>query len=150
MTAGSALWGQLAAMLGLPAAYFIAAVARILGIALTWRCKLPSGAGVDLAPSMQWPAPVLAIDADADSGPAFYRRVPHRSETGAVGSRATIPSRCLGSIFLKERTDVWLNASNDVKPRMFTPRQVEITTPMLVPFTTDDAYRNKTIAGPVS
>jgi hypothetical protein len=127
MTAGSALWGQLASMLGLPAAYFVAATAGSLGIALTWRWKLLSGAGVDLAPSMQWPAPVLAIDADADRGPAFDRRVPHRSGMGAVGSRAIIRSRCFGAIFLKERTDVWLNASNDVKPRIFTPRQVEIT-----------------------
>jgi len=31
MTAGSALWGELASMLGLPAAYFIAAAAGILG-----------------------------------------------------------------------------------------------------------------------
>jgi hypothetical protein len=38
--------------LSLPSAYFIAAAAAILGIALTWRWKLLSGAGVDLAPSM--------------------------------------------------------------------------------------------------
>jgi hypothetical protein len=82
IAAGSALWGQLASMLGLPAAYFIAAAAALLGIALTWRWKLLSGAGVDLAPSMQWPAPVLAIDADADRGPAFDRRVPRQSGNG--------------------------------------------------------------------
>jgi Transmembrane secretion effector len=123
MTAGSALWGQLASMLDLPAAYFIAAAAAaILGIALTWPWKLLSGAGVDLVPSMQWPAPVLAIDADADRGPAFDRRLPHRSGTDAVGSHAIIRPRCFGSIILKERPDVWLNASNDVRPQIFTPR----------------------------
>jgi MFS family permease len=71
MTAGSALWGQLASTLGLPAAHFIAAVGAILGIALTWPWKLQSGAGIDLAPSMHWPAPVLAIDAEPDRGPVL-------------------------------------------------------------------------------
>jgi predicted MFS family arabinose efflux permease len=71
MTAGSALWGQLASTLGLPAAHFIAAFGALVGIVLTWRWKLQSGAGVDLAPSMHWPAPVLAIDADADRGPVL-------------------------------------------------------------------------------
>jgi len=37
MTAGSALWGQLASTLGLPAAHFIAAAGALLGVALTWR-----------------------------------------------------------------------------------------------------------------
>ncbi len=35
MTAGSALWGQLASVLGTPAAHFIAAVGAILGTAVT-------------------------------------------------------------------------------------------------------------------
>ena len=84
MTAGSALWGQLASVLGLPAAHFIAAVGAILGIAVTWRWKLQSGAGVDLAPSMHWPAPVLTIDAEPDRGPVLvtieYRIDPKKSD----------------------------------------------------------------------
>jgi hypothetical protein len=71
MTAGSALWGQLASTLGLPAAHFIAAAGALLGVALTWRWKLQSGAGVDLAPSMHWPSPILAIEADPDRGPVL-------------------------------------------------------------------------------
>jgi hypothetical protein len=71
MTAGSALWGRLASDLGLPTAHFIAAAGAIAGIVLTWPWKLQSGAGVDLAPSMHWPAPILAIDADADRGPVL-------------------------------------------------------------------------------
>src|SRR5258706_15388635 len=55
MTAGSALWGQLASGLGLPAAHFIAAAGATVGIALTWRWKLQSGAGADIAPSMHGP-----------------------------------------------------------------------------------------------
>ncbi len=71
MTAGSALWGQLASGLGLAAAHFIAAAGAIVGIALTWRWKLQAGASVDLAPSMHWPAPILASDTDADRGPVL-------------------------------------------------------------------------------
>jgi MFS family permease len=84
MTAGSALWGQLASVLGLPAAHFIAALGAILGIAVTWRWKLQSGMGVDLAPSMHWPAPVLGIDAEPDRGPVLvtieYRIDPKKSD----------------------------------------------------------------------
>jgi quinol monooxygenase YgiN len=84
MTAGSFLWGQLASGLGLPTAHFAAAAGAVVGIALTWGWKLQSGAGVDLAPSMHWPAPVLVIDADADRGPVLvtveYRIAPERRE----------------------------------------------------------------------
>ena len=71
MTAGSALWGKLASELGLPATHFIAAAGALGGIALTWRWKLQGGAGIDLAPSMHWPAPVLSIETDADRGPVL-------------------------------------------------------------------------------
>ncbi|KPG01660.1 MFS transporter [Rhodopseudomonas sp. AAP120] len=71
MTAGSALWGQLASSYGLPLAHFLAAAGAVLGVALTWRWKLRGGATRDLAPSMHWPAPVLAIDAEPDQGPVL-------------------------------------------------------------------------------
>lgn len=71
MTAGSALWGQIGAGLGLSEAHFIAAAGAIAGIALTWRWKLQGGASIDLAPSMHWPAPILNIEAEADRGPVL-------------------------------------------------------------------------------
>jgi predicted MFS family arabinose efflux permease len=84
MTAGSALWGQLASALGLPVAHMIAAAGAVAGIALTWPWKLQGGEGVDLAPSMHWPAPLLTIDADTDRGPVLvtveYRIGPERRE----------------------------------------------------------------------
>jgi quinol monooxygenase YgiN len=92
MTAGSALWGQLASGLGLPTAHFLAAAGAIAGVALTWRWKLQTDAGIDLAPSMHWPAPVLAIDADADRGPVLvtveYRIAPERREAFLAYIRA--------------------------------------------------------------
>jgi predicted MFS family arabinose efflux permease len=91
MTAGSALWGQLASVLGLPAAHFVAAAGAVVGIALTWRWKLPSGAAVDLAPSMHWPAPILSVDADADRGPVLvtveYRIAPEKREAFLIAVR---------------------------------------------------------------
>jgi predicted MFS family arabinose efflux permease/quinol monooxygenase YgiN len=71
MTAGSALWGQLASSYGLPVAHFAAAAGAVIGIALTWRWKLRGSAERDLAPSMHWPAPIITIDADADRGPVL-------------------------------------------------------------------------------
>lgn len=71
MTAGSALWGQIASSFGLPAAHFAAAAGAVVGIAATWRWKLRGSADRDLAPSLHWPTPVLAIDADANDGPVL-------------------------------------------------------------------------------
>ena len=55
MTIGSVLWGELAAVMGLSTANFIAAAGALLAIPLTWQWKLQTGAGVDLTPSMHWP-----------------------------------------------------------------------------------------------
>jgi len=91
MTAGSILWGKLASSLGLPAAHFVAAIGALLGIALTWSWKLQSGAGLDLGPSMHWPAPVLSIDADSDRGPVLvtveYRIDPEKRDAFLVAIR---------------------------------------------------------------
>src|SRR5215470_5325390 len=58
-TAGSALWGQVATLAGLPLAHFIAAAGALAIIPLTWRWHLQTGANVDLTPSMHWPAPIV-------------------------------------------------------------------------------------------
>jgi quinol monooxygenase YgiN len=53
-------------------------------IPLTWRWKLQTGAGVDLAPSMHWPAPVIDHDIAPDKGPVLvtidYRVRPESRE----------------------------------------------------------------------
>jgi MFS family permease len=71
MTLGSALWGQVAGMVGLPAAHFLAAAGVLVAIPLTWRWKLQTGAGVDLAPSLHWPAPITLREVDHDRGPVL-------------------------------------------------------------------------------
>ena len=51
-TAGSAVWGKLSAMEGLPIAYFVAAAGVVLAIPMTWRWKLQTGVGIDFSPAM--------------------------------------------------------------------------------------------------
>jgi len=70
-TAGSALWGQVAAVGGLPIAHFIAAAGALLAIPITWRWHLQTGANVDLTPSLHWPAPVAGHEIEDDRGPVL-------------------------------------------------------------------------------
>jgi hypothetical protein len=70
-TAGSALWGQVATLLGLPLTHFIAAAGALLTIPLTWRWHLQTGADLDLSPSMHWPAPIISPDVAQDRGPVL-------------------------------------------------------------------------------
>jgi len=71
LSLGSAIWGQVGGMVGLPAAHFIAAAGALAAIPLTWRWKLQTGAGIDLTPSMHWPAPVVARTLEQDRGPVL-------------------------------------------------------------------------------
>jgi predicted MFS family arabinose efflux permease len=71
LTLGSAIWGQVAGMVGLPAAHVMAALGALVAIPLTWRWKLQTGAGLDLTPSMHWPAPIVAYEVEHDRGPVL-------------------------------------------------------------------------------
>jgi hypothetical protein len=82
---GSAMWGEVAAFVGLPTAHFLAALGAVIAIPLTWRWKLQTGAGADLTPSMHWPAPLTVQDIEQDRGPVLvtveYRISPQDRET---------------------------------------------------------------------
>ena len=69
MAGGSALWGQVAKLYGLPATHFAAAAGALIAIPLLWRWKLHTGAALDLTPSMHWPAPVATNEIQPDRGP---------------------------------------------------------------------------------
>ena len=73
MSAGSLIWGQTAASMGMSASLLIAAVGAVLMIPLTWRAKLNQGAEMDLAPSMHWPTPVLSETSVGDRGPVMIQ-----------------------------------------------------------------------------
>jgi MFS family permease len=71
LTLGSALWGVVGRLAGLPAAHFIAAAGALLTLPLARRWKLQTGAGLDLTPSMHWPAPIMTHRIESDSGPVM-------------------------------------------------------------------------------
>lgn len=71
MSLGSMAWGQVANLTDLSVAHVIAAAGLVSALVLLRRWGLQTGEGVDLAPSMHWPAPVLAAELDADRGPVM-------------------------------------------------------------------------------
>jgi hypothetical protein len=70
-TVGSAAWGQIASMEGLPIAHYAAAAGAVLAIPLTWFWRLQTGEGLDLTPSMHWRAPQLAQRIENNRGPVL-------------------------------------------------------------------------------
>jgi MFS family permease len=71
LTIGSAIWGELAAVVGLTAALLIAAAGAIIAIPLTRAWKIQTGAVEDLSPSMHWPAPITTSAVEPDRGPVL-------------------------------------------------------------------------------
>jgi len=71
MTFGSALWGHVAESAGAPTALFAAAAGALLGVPISRRWKLQTGADLDLTPSMHWPTPAPACTIQADTGPVL-------------------------------------------------------------------------------
>ena len=71
LTLGSAMWGEVAAAAGLPAALLLAALGALIAIPLTWRWKLQTGADADLSPSLHWPVPVTSHAVEPDRGPVL-------------------------------------------------------------------------------
>ena len=71
LTIGSTIWGHLAGLIGLSLTNVVAAIGILLAIPLTWRWKLQTALGTDLAPSMHWPAPIAVHDIEKDRGPVL-------------------------------------------------------------------------------
>ena len=69
MTLGSAVWGKVASVEGVPTALFIAAAGAAIGMALTARWRLQTAAALDLTPSMHWRTPVFTHPIEDDQGP---------------------------------------------------------------------------------
>jgi len=83
MAGGSAFWGHVADSAGMPLALTVAAAGLLPGILLARRLSVGRHDGLDLAPSMHWPTPVLAEDLEEDRGPVMvtveYRIDPART-----------------------------------------------------------------------
>ncbi|HXU46901.1 MAG TPA: MFS transporter, partial [Thermoanaerobaculia bacterium] len=69
LAAGSALWGFLAGRFGLRAALAGAAAGMVITLLATARLHLRSGEGLNLAPSRQWPAPIVTPEPEPERGP---------------------------------------------------------------------------------
>jgi MFS family permease len=69
LTAGSAVWGELATLGGLRVSLFVAAVAAVLVVPVSLRWKLQADSGIDLSPSMHWPAPIALHPVAPERGP---------------------------------------------------------------------------------
>jgi hypothetical protein len=69
MTLGSAVWGKVASVEGLSTALYLAAAGAAVGMALTARWRLQTGAALDLTPSMHWRTPVFVHPIEDDQGP---------------------------------------------------------------------------------
>jgi predicted MFS family arabinose efflux permease len=84
LTLGSALWGELAAVAGVPVALLVAAGGTLTAIPLSWRWKLQTGADLDFSPSMHWPSPIFSRTVEPDRGPVLvtveYRIDPKNHE----------------------------------------------------------------------
>jgi len=82
LAGGSVLWGAVAEHIGLSKALVVSAVGMIVGLAATFRIHLQSGEGLNLAPSRQWPAPIVSHDLEPERGPVLvevrYRIDPAR------------------------------------------------------------------------
>ncbi len=88
-TVGSAAWGKLSALQGLPTAYFAAAAGAALCIPLTWGWKLQTGLGVDFSPALHWRAPAVSRKIENNRGPVLVvaeYRVDAKNRTEFLGA----------------------------------------------------------------
>ncbi|MCU1264908.1 MAG: transporter [Acidobacteria bacterium] len=71
LAVGSAVWGFVAARIGVSTALLFAAIGLVTGPLVSWRFRLIGNENLSLAPSMHWPEPVMLIDTDTSEGPAI-------------------------------------------------------------------------------
>lgn len=72
LSAGSAVWGFVAARVGVSAALLFAAVGLLIGLVATWRYRLVGDEeNLSLTPSMHWPEPIVLIEPQLEEGPAI-------------------------------------------------------------------------------
>jgi MFS family permease len=83
LAGGSALWGAVADHLSVPTSLLISAAGMVVGLLATLRFHLVSGEGLNLAPSRQWPAPIVHHEPEPERGPVLvtveYQVAPERS-----------------------------------------------------------------------
>src|SRR5947209_8387415 len=71
LAAGSAVWGFVAARVGVSTALLFAAIGLFVGPAAALRYRLADNTNLPLTPSLHWPEPIVMIDAEPQEGPAI-------------------------------------------------------------------------------
>lgn len=93
LSLGSALWGAVAERFGVPQALTASAIGMGVGLLATFRFRLQAGEGLNLAPSRQWPAPIIHddVELEPERGPVLvtveYRVDPARAAEFAEAMR---------------------------------------------------------------
>jgi predicted MFS family arabinose efflux permease len=100
LTLGSAVWGEVATVKGVPFALYCAGAGTLIGLALTWAWKLQTSEAEDLTPSMRWRAPSFANRVADDEGPIL-----------AIVEYLIDPSE--SSVFLAVMQDISLERKRD-------------------------------------
>jgi predicted MFS family arabinose efflux permease len=118
LAGGSALWGAVAEPLGLSRALLVSAAGMIVGLAATFRIHLKSGEGLNLAPSRQWPAPIVSHDLEPEHGPVLvevrYEIDPARADDFAAAMRG------VRRIRLRDGALQWGLFMDAADPRLYT------------------------------
>ena len=71
MALGATTWGQVAELTSINTSLAIAAVAAVLAIPVTSRCRLGQGEAMDLSPAGAWPTPRVRGDVELGRGPVM-------------------------------------------------------------------------------
>jgi MFS family permease len=71
LAAGGALWGTVAARVGISLALSCAALGLVVGLTVMTRYRLAIGEALDLTPSRHWPEPAVVIAPQPEEGPVL-------------------------------------------------------------------------------
>lgn len=71
MALGSLAWGALANAVTMSPVILVAAVVAAVGVAANRRLSLATAEGIDLSPSLHWPAPIIHAPLEDDKGPVM-------------------------------------------------------------------------------
>ncbi len=71
MTIGSLVWGEVAAVAGIPVAQYLAASGALIAIPLTWRWDIGAAEQLDVTLAKDWRPPTLKRPIDDDEGPVM-------------------------------------------------------------------------------
>jgi predicted MFS family arabinose efflux permease/quinol monooxygenase YgiN len=122
---GSALWGAIAASVGLPAAYLGIGIGLVLGVAITARLRLPVHGAIDYTPAHHWPEPVVTGDPSPEAGPIMVQVEYSVDASNAAAFRAAITA--VGRSRRRDGAMQWWLFQDTADPQRFVETWIEAT-----------------------